>query len=113
MSNNKCNSISGDTCVSIVIPAYNHGRYLAEAIDSVLEQDYSNIELIVLNDGSTDSTGMVLDRYGDKFFWQTQENIGQAKTLNKGWSIAKGDILSYLSADDVLEKDAVSTSIKL
>ncbi len=99
--------------VSIVIPAYNHDIYLSSAIESVLCQDYENIELIVINDGSTDSTAEVLNEYGDKFYWKTQENIGQANTLNNGWSIARGDILSYLSADDVLEKDAVSASIEV
>ncbi len=98
--------------VSIVIPAFNHGKYLSEAINSVLEQDYPKVELIVLNDGSTDSTENILQKYRNKFYWETQKNIGQANTLNKGWGIAKGGILSYLSADDTLEKNAVSTSLK-
>ena len=98
-------------CVSVVIPAYNHGKYLSEAINSVLQQDYPNVELIVLDDGSTDETREVIKKYNNQFYWETQENIGQADTLTKGWNIAQGDILSYLSADDVLEKNAVSKSI--
>jgi len=101
-----------NACVSIVIPAYNHCEYLSESISSVLDQDYSNIELIVLNDGSTDATEDVLKGFSDEFYWETQDNIGQANTLNKGWNIAKGEILSYLSADDVLEKCAVRSSIE-
>lgn len=98
--------------VSIVIPTYNYAAYLDEAIQSVLNQDYSDIELIVLDDGSTDDTREVLRRYGARFHWETQSNMGQANTLNKGWRMSKGEILGYLSPDDVLKPNAVSTSVK-
>lgn len=98
--------------VTIVIPAYNHGTYLKQAIDSVLNQDYPNIELIVLDDGSTDSTREVLESYGNRFYWESQKNIGQAGTLNKGWGMAKGEILAYLSADDVLLPQATRKSVQ-
>lgn len=97
--------------VSIVIPAYNHAGYLAQAIDSVIAQDYPHIELIVLDDGSTDATRAVLEKYTGNFFWETHPNMGQAATLNKGWRMAKGDLLGYLSADDFLRPDAVSASV--
>lgn len=97
--------------VSIVIPAYNHANYLDEAIRSVLNQDYPNIELIVLDDGSTDNTRDVLEKYGDAFHYETHKNMGQANTLNKGWQMSRGEVLSYLSADDVLLPNAVSTSV--
>ncbi|MGH8678564.1 MAG: glycosyltransferase family 2 protein, partial [Burkholderiales bacterium] len=70
--------------VSLVIPAYNHADYLAQAIESVLGQDYPQIELIVLDDGSTDSTRDVLAKYTGKFHWESHQNMGQANTLNKG-----------------------------
>jgi glycosyltransferase involved in cell wall biosynthesis len=98
--------------VSIIIPAYNHASYLDMAIQSVLYQDYDNIELIVLDDGSTDSTNSMLKKYTGQFYWESQRNMGQADTLNKGWQMSSGAILSYLSADDVLSKSAVSTSIR-
>lgn len=98
--------------VSIVIPAYNHAKYLDDAIRSVLVQDYPNIELIVLDDGSTDATRQVLEKYGDRFRWETHKNMGQANTLNKGWLMSRGQILSYLSADDVLLPQAVSVSLQ-
>lgn len=98
--------------VSIVIPAYNHANYLDEAIRSVLNQDYPNIELIVLDDGSTDNTREVLAKYGAAFRWETHKNMGQANTLNKGWQTSTGEVLSYLSADDALLPHAVSTSVK-
>jgi glycosyltransferase involved in cell wall biosynthesis len=97
--------------VTIVIPAHNHARYVDEAIRSVLSQDYARVELIVLDDGSRDNTREVLQRYGNRFHWETHENMGQSATLAKGWSLAHGEILGYLSADDRLEPSVVSESI--
>ncbi len=96
--------------VSIVIPAYNHADFLAQAIDSVLAQDHP-VEIIVLDDGSTDNTREVLARYDGRIHWETQPNMGQAATLNKGWNLARGDLLGYLSADDILMPQAVSRTI--
>ncbi len=98
--------------VSVVIPAYNHADYLDEAIRSVLEQDYPNLELLVLNDGSTDATRQVLTGYGERFYWETHDNMGQAETLNKGWRMSKGKILAYLSPDDILLPGAVTFSVE-
>lgn len=105
--------VIGTACrdsVSIVIPAYNHADYLAQAIDSALAQDHP-VEVIVLDDGSTDHTHDVLTAYTDRIYWETQKNMGQAATLNKGWNLAKGDILGYLSADDVLAPQAVAKAV--
>ncbi len=98
--------------VSIVIPAHNHDSYLEEAIQSVLKQDYPDVELIVLDDGSTDHTRKILEKYTGQFYWETHQNMGQANTLNKGWQMSGGKILAYLSADDVLLPNAVSTSVR-
>lgn len=98
--------------VSIVIPAYNHAAYLDAAIRSVLEQSYPAVELIVLDDGSTDGTRALLERYGEAFRWECQPNMGQARTLNKGWSMSRGDILGYLSADDFLHRDAAAAAVQ-
>jgi glycosyltransferase involved in cell wall biosynthesis len=98
--------------VSIVIPVYNGEKYIQKAIDSVLNQSYSKIELIVLDDGSKDDTLNIIKKYNHLLYWETHSNMGQANTLNKGWQYAKGEILSYLSADDLLMSNAVSTSIK-
>jgi glycosyltransferase involved in cell wall biosynthesis len=97
--------------VSIVIPAFNHARYLAGAIDSVLAQDYPSVELLVLDDGSTDDTRAVLERYTGRVHWESQPNSGQAATLNRGWGLAAGDLLGYLSADDALLPGAVSRAV--
>lgn len=98
--------------VSVIISSYNYALYLDEAIKSVLSQSYPNIELIVLDDGSVDNTREVLQKYTDQFYWETHENIGQSETLNKGWRMSRGEILAYLSADDVLLPEAISTSVE-
>jgi glycosyltransferase involved in cell wall biosynthesis len=98
--------------VSIVVPAYNHARFLEQALDSVLAQSHPAVELIVLDDGSTDGTRGILAKYGERFRWETQANMGQAATLNKGWSMARGDVLGYLSADDYLHPDAAKRAVE-
>ena len=97
--------------VSIVTPAYNQAEYLAETIDSVLAQDYSSIEYIVLDDGSTDSTPEILRRYDGRIRWERHDNMGQACTLNKGWLMSHGSVIGYLSSDDRLLPDAVTTLV--
>lgn len=99
--------------VSIVIPCFNHSAYVKDAIESVLAQTYQSVELIVLDDGSSDDTSSVLAKLQYNFFWESQKNMGQALTLNKGWRMAKGDILSYLSADDILYPEAVERCVKV
>ena len=97
--------------VSIVIPAYNLGRYVGDTIESILNQDYPNIELIVLDDGSTDNTVDVLKKYAGRIYAESHANMGQVDTLNKGWDLAKGDILGWIGADDALLPKAVSTAV--
>lgn len=97
--------------VSIVVPAYNHAGFLGQAIESVLAQTHPRVELIVLDDGSTDATATVLEKYAGRFHFESQSNIGQAATLNKGWAMAQGDVLGYLSADDFLHPEAVGAAV--
>lgn len=97
--------------VSIVTPAYNQGEYLSETIDSVLAQDYPNIEYIVLDDGSTDSTPEVMARYASRVRGERQANMGQSNTLNKGWAASRGAYLGYVSSDDRLLPHAVSALV--
>lgn len=97
--------------VSIVVPAYNHARYLGECVESVLAQSYPAVELIVLDDGSSDGTRALLESYGQRFRWESQSNMGQSATLNRGWSMSSGDILGYLSADDMLRPEAVADAV--
>ncbi|HEY0872212.1 MAG TPA: glycosyltransferase [Vicinamibacterales bacterium] len=99
------------TKVTVAIPAYNHGRYVAEAIESVLAQDHPAIELIVVDDGSTDDTGQVLAAYTNRVHVISQHNSGQSSAINTAWRMASGDIVSYLSADDRLEPGAVGAAV--
>lgn len=98
--------------VSIVTPAFNQGEYLADTIDSVLAQDYPHVEYIVLDDGSTDDTPKVLERYTGKVRWERHANMGQAQTLNRGWAMSRGEIIGYLSSDDLIGRRAVSEAVE-
>ena len=98
--------------VSVVIPAYNHGKYLDAAIRSILEQDYPRVELIVIDDGSTDNTREILTKYEGRFHFESQPNRGQVATLNKGWLMSHGEILAYLSADDLLLHGAIRNAVR-
>lgn len=89
--------------VSIVIPVYNGANYMREAIDSAINQTYDNIEIIVVNDGSTDNgeTERIALSYGDKIKYYKKENGGCASALNYGISKMQGEWFSWLSHDDV------------
>ena len=97
--------------VSIITSTYKHEKYLRRTIDSVLSQDYPNIEYIVINDGSPDGTEEILKSYGDRFIWKTQENMGETPTLNNAFRMAKGDLVGKLSSDDFLYLGAVSSMV--
>jgi glycosyltransferase involved in cell wall biosynthesis len=97
--------------LSLVTPAYNQGRYLGETIDSVLAQDFGGLDYLVVDDGSTDSTPAVLQRYTGRVRWERQANQGQVRTLNAAWSRARGTYLAYLSSDDILYPGALRTLV--
>ena len=100
--------------VSIVIPVYNGANYLGEAIDSALEQTYENIEIIVVNDGSTDdgATREIALSYGDRIRYFEKEHGGVSSALNLGIKQMTGEYFSWLSHDDKYEPDKVSDSVK-
>ena len=86
--------------VSVVIPAYNAGKCIARAVDSVLAQSYTNYEIIVVDDGSTDNTAEIVKSFGQKVNYIHQQNAGDAQARNKGIAAAKGDWIAFLDADD-------------
>ena len=94
-----CDRIPG--LVSVIIPAYNVERYVGAAIESVLAQTYHPIEILVVNDGSTDGTQLVLNRFGDAITVLAQENQGLASARNRGLLAARGEFIAFLDADDV------------
>lgn len=100
--------------VSIVIPVYNGANYLREAVDSALAQTYKNIEIIVVNDGSTDQgeTESIALSYGDRIRYFRKENGGVSSALNYGISQMTGDYFSWLSHDDVYGPDKIQHQIE-
>lgn len=99
--------------VSIVIPVYNGSNYLKSAIESALNQTYKNIEIIVVNDGSTDNTEEIALSFKDKIRYFSKENSGVAATLNYAIKKAQGDYISWLSHDDLYMPDKIEAQIRL
>lgn len=99
--------------VSIIIPSFNQGQFIKETIESVLNQDYKNIELIVMDGGSTDNTLKILKSYKSKFKWVSKKDKGQADAINKGLKMARGQILGYLNSDDYLLPGSISEVVKV
>ncbi len=107
--------VSTDFCpkVSIVIPVYNGANYLRESIDSALAQTYPNIEVLVINDGSTDdgATEAIARSYGDRIRYFKKENGGVSSALNMGIQNMTGDYFSWLSHDDRYEPEKVAHTV--
>ena len=97
--------------VSIITPSFNKGPYIEETILSVRNQTYKNIEHIIIDAGSTDETLSILKKYGNDLTWISEPDNGQSDAINKGWRLAKGDIIAYLNADDTYLPDAIETAI--
>ena len=98
--------------VSIVTPCLNAARYLEATIQSILNQDYPNIEYIVMDGGSTDATLNILKRYGDRLQWFSAKDGGTADAVNKGFDRSHGSIFTYLNADDILLPGAVRAAVE-
>ena len=99
--------------VSIVTPSYNQGRFIRETIESVLTQDYPNVEYWVIDGGSTDETTSVIEEYehDPRFHWISERDEGQSDAINKGWSRCKGEIVAWLNSDDTYLPGAIRTQV--
>ena len=93
--------------VSVIVNNYNYAQFIEQSMDSALNQSYSNLEVIVVDDGSTDNSRQVIARYGDRIIPIFQENGKQAAALNTGFAASKGEIILFLDADDYLLPNAV------
>ena len=89
--------------VSIVIPVYNAEKYIKEAIESILNQTFSNFEFIIIDDGSIDATEEIIKSFKDSriVYIKNEKNLGLIKTLNKGISIARGEFIARMDSDDI------------
>lgn len=98
--------------VSVIIPVYNCERYLSEAIESVLSQAYNFIEIIIIDDGSTDGSAQVAKRFGGRVRYFFQANGGIAAARNRGVELAQGSFLAFLDADDVWIENKIAMQME-
>lgn len=98
--------------VSIIIPAYNAEKYLVESIDSVLGQSYSNVECIVVDDGSTDATPDICRDYGNRIVYLRQVNSERSAARNNGLTHAQGEYIGFLDADDLLAPQKIAEQVE-
>jgi glycosyltransferase involved in cell wall biosynthesis len=99
--------------VSVIIPNYNYARFVGEAIESVISQTYPNIEIIVVNNGSTDNSLEILKEFGDRIYLVNQKNLGQSGARKSGLSKATGDFIAFLDADDIWEPQKIEKQLLL
>lgn len=101
--------------VSIIVPVYNVEQYLRECLDSLVNQTYKNIEIICIDDGSTDSSGQILDEYDkqyDSIRVIHKSNRGLSSARNYGIRAAKGDLIAFVDSDDYIELDTIESAVK-
>jgi glycosyltransferase involved in cell wall biosynthesis len=116
VSHDQANSGGGDQrspIVSVIVPTYNRGEMVGQAIDSVLTQTFTDFELIVVDDGSTDDTEVRVRNYGDLVRYVRTENGGVAHARNVGARQAKGRYLTFLDSDDLLYRYALELEVRL
>lgn len=94
--------------ISIITPSYNQAPFIERTILSVLDQDYENVEYIVIDGGSTDGTIEILKKYSDRITWKSEKDNGQTEAINKGLRMTTGDIVAYLNSDDTYEPGALA-----
>ena len=101
-----------DIKFSIIVPSYNQGSFISQTIDSILNQSYKNVEILVIDGGSTDSTVEILKKYGEKIFWLSERDRGQTHAINKGLALAKGNIITFINSDDYYLEGALEKVVR-
>ena len=101
--------------VSVIIPVYNSEEYIAFTIDSVISQTYKELEIILIDDGSTDKSAEIIARYADgdnRIFYKRKQNQGPSLARKMGIDIAKGKYIQFLDSDDILINDAIELLVE-
>ncbi len=98
--------------VTIITPSFNQGDFIERTIQSILAQDYPNIQHIVIDGGSRDQTLDILKKYENHLRWISEKDSGQSEAINKGFRMANGEILTWINSDDVLLPGAVSKAVQ-
>lgn len=93
--------------ISIITPSYNQAQFIERTIQGVLSQNYTDLEYIVMDGGSTDGAVEILKKYSDKITWKSEKDGGQSDAINKGLRMATGEIVAYLNSDDTYEPGAL------
>ena len=101
-----------DPLVSCIIPVFNGERYLRQAINSILKQSYRPLEIIVVDDGSTDGTAELVKSYGQQITYLFQPNRGPGAARNLGLTVAKGELIAFIDADDLWHPEKLSRQVK-
>lgn len=104
-------AMAQDIKITVVVGTYNHGKYVGQCVKSILDQTYTNLELIVIDDGSTDNTREVLKPYADSIRYVYQENLGRAAAKNHGIELAASDWIAIVGADDLWEPDKLARQV--
>lgn len=99
--------------ISVVIPTYNRAHYVCEAIDSVLAQTYKNIEIIAVDDGSTDNTKDIIQQYSSRIKYIYQNNAGPSAARNNGIKQSNGDLIAFLDSDDIWLAEKLERQVEI
>lgn len=112
-----CNKQFNDSLVSVIVPVYNSEKYVSKTLDSIIDQCYKNIEIIIVDDCSTDNTYSIIREYLNKYIYisyiKLDNNCGVAVARNKGIEFAKGRYIAFCDSDDIWEPNKLSEQIKL